>query len=398
MVLHEKQKEFVDSNKIYRGFVSGVGAGKTVVGAYDLLIKGEPGALYAVVGPTYKVLSDATMRTFVDVATKLGLCNEAKYRKTDNVAMLNNGVEILFRSGDNPGNLRGPTLRGCWLDECSQMIEEVFAVMIGRLRHGGEQGWLTGTFTPAGKEHWTYRVFGDTENPNVKLVQCSTKDNPFLSPEFFTNLELQYGKGEGGTLRARQELGGEFLSVNGSEWPGEWFGDAVRFDTWPKDDEAIKAVMLDSSKGIGGKMGDYACFCLAMWSRGKLWMDFDMSNTRNASDMAERAIQIQKTFKPDYFGIESEFGGNVLVDDLANRAEAENILMPLVLVPTQGIPKEVRIRRLTPYLSRDMIRFKNSEGTKIAMAQFEAFPFSQHDDAPDSADGACTILNQGGAV
>jgi PBSX family phage terminase large subunit len=398
ILLHPKQKIFTDSNKIYRGFVSGVGGGKSIAGAFDLCVKSQPGCLYAIVGPNYRMLSDATFRAFVEVATKLGLWNENLYRRTDNIAILENGAEILFRSGDSPSTLRGPSLSGCWMDECQGTNEEVFSIMIGRLRQGGKQGWLSGTFTPAGKDHWTYRVFGDETNPNVTLVHASTRDNPFNPPEYYENLLFQYGKGEGGMLRARQELEGEFVCVEGAEWPQEWFGPQVMVDDWPHDDNALRVVMLDSSKGIGGKSGDYSCFAMLMYSRGMLYFDFDMDNTRNASGMASRAIEIQKEFKPDWFGIESEFGGSVLADDLLNRAEAARILMPVVLVPTHGTQKEVRIRKLTPYLAQDMIRFKRSEGTKIALTQFESFPHSAHDDAPDSGEGAIRILNESGAV
>jgi PBSX family phage terminase large subunit len=396
--LHPTQLAFVECDKIYKSFTSGVGAGKSFIGAYDLLCHAQPGALVAVVAPTFRMLSDSSMRLFVEIATKMGLWNENQYRKTDNQAILNNGTEVLFRSGDEPGKLRGPSLQYMWLDECSQMKEDVFNVSIGRLRYGGRQGTLTGTFTPFGKDHWTYRLFGDKTNPNVKLFQCSTKDNPFVTPDFYQNLLLQYGKGEGGALRAQQELDGLFVCVEGAEWGPENFGSDVWFDEWPIDDRSIRVVMLDSSKGIGGKTGDYSCFAIVMYSGGKLWVEFDMDNVRNASGMAKRAIEIQKWFKPDYFGVESEFGGTVLVDDLSNRAEAEKILMPLVLVPTGGIQKEVRIRKLTPYLTQGMIRFRNTEDTKIGVAQMESFPHAEHDDGPDALEGAIRIINESGIV
>ena len=73
-------------------------------------------------------------------------------------------------------------------------------------------------------------------------------------------------------------------------------------------------------------------------------------------------------------------------------------MIPLVLVPTHGIPKEVRIRRLTPYLARDMVRFRDTEHTKIGVAQLESFPHAQHDDFPDSLEGAVRIINESGLV
>ena len=398
MVLHPVQKAFVDCNALFKSFVAGIASGKSYVGAYDLLLHAKPGNLVVVAGPTYRQLSDATMRSFIDVATKLGLWNENQYRKTDNVAKLNNNVEVLFRSSDNPASNRGPSLHYAWLDEAGLMPEEMFNVMIGRLRGGGEQGRLTATFTPQGKEHWTYRLFADASNPNVALYYCSTKDNPFIAPEIYQNLLLQYGKGEGGILRAQQELEGKFVCVEGSEWPPEWFGPDVWFDDFPEDAEALRAVMLDSSKGIGGKTGDYACFALGSYSRGCLYVEFRMSNAWNASNMVDSTIDLQKTFRPHYMGIESEFGGTVLADDLYQRADAQSLMIPVVLVPTQGIQKEVRIRRLTPYLARGMVKFRNTEQTRIGVTQLESFPHGMHDDAPDALEGVIRILNESGLV
>lgn len=395
MALHPTQKAFVDCEAPYKGFVAGRGSGKSLCGAYDFLVHMPPHTTGLVISATYRMLSDSTQRSFVEVATKLGLWNDAKFRKTDNVAVLNNGVEVLFRSGDEPNKLRGSSVYRIWGDECSLLKEEVFSIAIACLRWPGmDKLTFTGTFTPSGKEHWTYRIFGDENNPNVRLFHCSTRDNPFLPEDFYNRLVLQYGKGEGGILRARQELEGEFVCVEGAEWPPEWFGPEVWFDDWPVDDHALKVVALDSSKGIGGKTGDYSCFAIVMYSQGSLWVEFNMDNQRNASGMVAAGLEIQRVFTPHYFGVESEFGGAVLADDIHGRAEQAKFMVPLVAVPTQGVPKDVRIRRLTPYLARGMVRFRSTEQTKLGVAQFESFPHAEHDDAGDSLEMAIRILNE----
>jgi PBSX family phage terminase large subunit len=395
--LHQTQHDFVCCDASYKGLTSGRGGGKSFIGAYDFLIHSKPGAVGLVIAPTYKMLMDSTQRTFIELATKLGLWDEKKFRKTDNVAILTNGYEVLFRSGEDPNKLRGSTVYRIWADECSLLKEDVYEIAIACLRWPGEDKLVfTGTFTPSGKDHWTYRVFGDKSNPNVSLFQCSTKDNPFLPEGFYERLLLQYGKGEGGILRAMQELEGQFVCVEGAEWGPENFGPQIWFSQWPTSSDVIRAVALDSSKGIGGKTGDYSVFTIGMYAKGKVWVEFDLDNTRNASGLTARAIEIQKAFNPDYFGVEEEFGGAVLVDDLMNRAEKEGILMPLVLVPTQGLQKDVRIRRITPYLTNDMLRFKDNEQTRQAVQMFESWPHSEHDDPEDSLEMFLRILNESG--
>jgi phage terminase large subunit-like protein len=53
----------------------------------------------------------------------------------------------------------------------------------------------------------------------------------------------------------------------------------------------------------------------------------------------------------------------------------------------------VRIRRLTPYVSRRQLRFKaNSPGAKLLREQFMSFPLGEHDDTIDSAEYAVRML------
>lgn len=397
--LHPTQRSFVNCEKPFKAFTAGRGAGKSFCGALDYLIHALPKTVGMVVSPTYKMLEDSTQRSFIEVASKLGLWDDSKFRKTSNTAILNNGHEVLFRSGEDPNKLRGSTVQRIWGDECSLLKEDVYSIAIACLRWPGmDKLVFTGTFTPAGKDHWTYRIFADATNPNVQLFHCSTKDNIFLPTDFYDRLLLQYGKGEGGMLRAQQELEGEFVCIEGAEWGPELFGPEVWFDDFPEDDEAIRVVALDSSKGIGGKTGDYSSFAKVQYSKGILWVEFDIDNRRNASVIVDTSLQIQRDFRPHYFGLETEFGGSVMADDLLNRAEEMKLLMPVVLVPTQGLRKEVRIHRLTPYLSQGMIRFRNTEHTRRAVQQFESWPHSEHDDAPDSLEMALRCLNESGMV
>src|SRR5262249_62382638 len=70
------------------------------------------------------------------------------------------GATIRFRTAEDPEKMRGPNLSGCWLDEASLMLPDAFKICIAALREGGQQGWLTATFTPKGLAHWTYDTFG----------------------------------------------------------------------------------------------------------------------------------------------------------------------------------------------------------------------------------------------
>lgn len=213
--VYPAQVRFLDATELYRAFVGGRGAGKTKIGCYDLIKRAKPKRLYLVGAPTYTVLSDATMRSFLELGEYLGVIR--KVNQADHRVLLGNRAEVIFRSSDNPDRWRGPNLSGAYLDEASQMDRAAFDIIIACLREGGEAGWLSATFTPRGRQHWTFDVFG-TGKPGTALIRAKTGDNPFLPEVFESAVRGQYT-----TSMAMQELAGEFIDPEGSLFRREWF-------------------------------------------------------------------------------------------------------------------------------------------------------------------------------
>ncbi len=196
--------------------MGGRGCGKSWVGAFDLIVRAlRRRGLYLVAAPTYPMLKDASLRSFESIIRQLRL--SWNLNRGDMRGVLEGGSEILFRSADNPERLRGPNLSGAWLDEASQMEQGGYDLVIPCLREGGCQGWLSATFTPHGRQHWTYEVFG-TGRPNTALVRARTQDNPFNPPTFADIIRQQYT-----SAMAAQELEGEFIGVLGALFRREWF-------------------------------------------------------------------------------------------------------------------------------------------------------------------------------
>ena len=53
--------------------------------------------------------------------------------------------------------------------------------------------------------------------------------------------------------------------------------------------------------------------------------------------------------------------------------------------PNTHVPKNVRIRQLTPYLTSGRIKFRaGSRGAELLVDQLKWFPTGQHDDGPDA--------------
>ena len=214
--LYRAQAEFRASQKPFRGFVGGRGSGKSYVGAYDLLRRAERGRLYAIYAPTYPVLRDTALRSFLGIARDLSYLRD--FNKSDGLITLGNGSEIIARSLDDPEHARGPNLSGAWMEEASLVDRMGFDLVIASLREGGRQGWLSCTFTPKGRGHWTYDVFGRGDNPHAAIFHASTRDNPFLPSTFADTISAQYT-----TQFAAQEVEGSFIESGGKMAKREWF-------------------------------------------------------------------------------------------------------------------------------------------------------------------------------
>jgi predicted phage terminase large subunit-like protein len=246
--LHPAQQAFLHSDALFRAFCGGIGSGKTWAGSYDLIRRAKPGRLYLVIAPTYAMLSDATFRSFLGLAKELGVMEPGEVKRSAPPSIpLRTGAEVLFRSADEPDRLRGPNLSGIWMDEASPMNVDAFTVSIGRLRQAGEQGWLTATFTPKGRAHWTYATFA-TGEPNTAIFHAQTRDNPFLPPQFHDTVRQKYT-----SMLAAQELEGAFLDSGGALFRREWFGIV---DRTPELNGQVRAWDLSATPKDETKAGD----------------------------------------------------------------------------------------------------------------------------------------------
>lgn len=199
--LYPAQDDFVQCRDRFTALIGGIGSGKSHAGAVkDILAASEGRTLGMVTAPTYPMLRDATLRTFLDLAGPL----VRDFHKSEMLATMVNGSEVLFRSADNPDRLRGPNLHWWHGDEGALYGKDVWPIMIGRLRAGGKAGRAWVTTTPKGR-NWLYERQGE-----IAIFRARTRDNPFLASEFVVSLEASYT----GQF-ARQELEGEFVTFEG---------------------------------------------------------------------------------------------------------------------------------------------------------------------------------------
>ncbi len=198
--LYPIQHDFVASPDRFTAMISGIGAGKSYAGAVKSLLNIKPKTLGLVVSPTYPMLRDATLRTFLEICKDV----VTNFHKGEMRAECIGGAEVLFRSADDPNRLRGANIHWAWIDEASLCPAETREIVMGRLRAGGRAGPMWITSTPKGR-NWLYKA-----SQEMTVFRANTDDNPYLSSEFVDSLKTTYT----GAF-ARQELYGEFVTYEG---------------------------------------------------------------------------------------------------------------------------------------------------------------------------------------
>lgn len=180
-------------------------------------------------------------------------------------------------------------------------------------------------------------------------------------------------------------------SGGGTEWPDEYFLKDIWFDDWPKT-LAIKTIGVDPSKGREGKHGDYSAIVqLGRDTDGTLYVEADLAR-RNSESIVGAVLETQGLFQADAIGIETNQFQELLAVQLQEKAKMAGYALPIVKI-INTVNKQIRIRRLGPYLAQKTIRFKaNSTGTKLLVDQLRDFPTSDHDDGPDSLEMALRVM------
>jgi predicted phage terminase large subunit-like protein len=327
------------------------------------------------------MLSDSTFRSFLAVASQLGVVNMTEVKKSaPPTVKLRTGAEVLFRSGDDPSHLYGPNLSGIWLDEASLMPREVYDVGIGRLREAGEQGFLTATFTPKGLSHWSHEVF-NTGKPNTAIFFCRTSDNPFLPAEFADNVRGQY------TSRlALQELEGKFIDAEGGLFNRQWFKLAEAAPdkllcccrAWdlastPKDE---RKAATDPDWTVGALLGRA--------DNGDSYV-LDITRLRGSPDRVETVIRntAEQDGRNVAVWLEQEPGsaGVTVVDHYAR-----HVLNGYDFHAERSTgPKATRAMPLAAAAERGLVKLVRSHWNGALLDELSAFPYADHDDQVDAA-------------
>lgn len=236
---------FWKSRARHKAFVGGIGSGKTLGGCVEAILKPQ-GTYGAILAPNYRMLKDATMQTFFEKFPNV----IKEHSVSDKVSVLKDGKTIFWRSADDPNALRGPNLNWFWLDEADYMSEEVWSVMLGRIRRHPSSCFIT--TSPNGDQNWVYqKVYTPYRNGNsgYEVINAKTSENIYLPTEYLQNLKQSYT-----SEFARQELDGEFIGPLGRVMKKDWIQNVLM----PPPENIQFVVGVDLAVGMKSNSDDRA--------------------------------------------------------------------------------------------------------------------------------------------
>ncbi len=205
----EKQKEFwaacrdPESEEIM--FDGAIRSGKTQA-ACKMIASwawqyGGPNWKFVVMRRTYRELEDSTKAAFLRGDGKMPpACPPAliaRYLAKDEMVILHNGAEILFRSAENPSEtedkLRNVTIAGFFIDQVEELAGvdyfQMYETLISRMSdpRGPRKAILVAN--PGPEDHWVHRRFVNPTTrdgyPWCKRVHVKLSENEWNLPESY---------------------------------------------------------------------------------------------------------------------------------------------------------------------------------------------------------------------
>lgn len=233
---YDEQTPFLGTQRRFYGFISGIGAGKTFVGALRALLNAKewnPGALGAIIAPTGTNIRDIILPELreMGIFDAEGVEYRGKSAEEPGIHFAN-GSRIILEGADNARKierLRGLNLAWWWMDEAAIIPEQAWDILTGRLRQGEYRNGFV-TTTPKGR-NWVYERFVDdvvgeheshgdasvyADEETLSLLEVPTHANPHNPADYRESVETEY---EGAFYR--QEVLGEFTKFEGLVYP--WF-------------------------------------------------------------------------------------------------------------------------------------------------------------------------------
>jgi phage terminase large subunit len=198
-----KQREFCYSEAAQAAYVGGQGSAKSTGLCLTAIIRAlaEPHGFSLIGRLNMPALESTTMKTFLEMVPEdMGSWAEAK-----KLWKFKNGHEVIFKHLDisDPkvtGHIRSLNLSAVYVDEATEIAEEVYFLLLGRLRRQttiqiGLSHILRLASNPAGHD-WIWKRFFDPQRKEEWKsnhgINASSMENPFLPEDYVRNMLHTY--------------------------------------------------------------------------------------------------------------------------------------------------------------------------------------------------------------
>ncbi len=215
----QPQADFLALDCMFPAFIGGVGSGKSHTMAISAIIDAShsSSATIALYEPTHHHIKTIILPRIEEMLIDNGIAYT--YNKQDHVMYTSSNQfgDFVFRSLDNPALIVGFESYRSHIDELDVLVEEkareAWIKIIARNRQrpkGIEEvkNRVSAYSTPEGYK-FVYKTWGNTVNPNYKMIKCKTRDNPYLPEEYIQSLIDSYPES---LISAYLE--GEFVNLN----------------------------------------------------------------------------------------------------------------------------------------------------------------------------------------
>lgn len=184
------QAAFHSSPATFRAYVGGFGCGKTLAGVMEDLVTAleYPGSFGLVTRFTYSELESTTFKDLLAI-TPPGIIES--FNKSSLLLTLKNGSQIQGFNASNQKRLTSLNIGWFHVDECTEVGQELFLQLAGRMRHpiGPGKGWLTGN--PNGRD-WVYQLFVAEQKAGYGFFHAKTAENTNLPEAYYARLRDLY--------------------------------------------------------------------------------------------------------------------------------------------------------------------------------------------------------------
>jgi predicted phage terminase large subunit-like protein len=209
--------------------------------------------------------------------------------------------------------------------------------------------------------------------------------------DLYTLMQMRVESGHTAFEREKQ---GSPVDPELCEWPEAYFEDHIWFHDWPTE-LTVKTIALDPSKGQDARRGDYSAYVmLGIDPAGVIYVEADLARRPTPQMVVDGAAWCAR-FRPLAFGVEANQFQELLAGELAAEFRRQGVQHLVPAAIHNQVNKQVRIRRLGPYLSQRRLRFlARSASTRLLVDQLRDFPAGAHDDGPDALEMALRLAEE----